>query len=353
MGGATVAKNKGAKKRPGADGKNRKRAEKSGAARPRAARDGYIPFAVRFKAWWEGVDPADLLEPSGKAKDDAGKIVIDGDAPEETGRWPESRRALCSRIWAKMENDEVVGPGGSDYSVELAKPMSLNEKKSAIDLGAGLGGGTRRLNGVLGVWVTGYELDEELAGHANELSRMHGQERRAPVHHLDEENFELPEKKADGILLRERFYRVRNKPKFLDTVFEGLKPRGHLIMTDFVLTDEAAAADPLVEKWLAIEAQVHEQSEEPPLWTKADFKKALLEKRLDLRIFEDETDKFAGLIREGWAQFVEGLEKSEMTRTFVDNMMREAEYWLILNKVLESGKVRYIRIHGIRGGETL
>ena len=328
--------------------------DKKASASLQPANDGYIPFAIRFKAWWEGVEVASLL-----AKGDADSapaaagISVESEPDEEEGRWSEGRLTLCQRLWEKDEGDEVVHPGGAAYTVELAKPMALDSSKSAADLSAGLGGGTRKLAASLDLWVTGFEPDPELAEHAMTLSRKHGQDRRAPIAPLDEETFDLGEKRLDGVLMRERLFRFRNKQRAIDGLFRALKPRGHLVLTDFVLADDAAASDPTVVGWLKREAAFGPTGQEPTLWTKADVKKALLAKKLDLRIFEDESEKYSGLIRGGWAQFVDGLDKGEMTRRFVDDMMREAEYWLHLGRALESGKLIYLRAHAIRGGETV
>lgn len=328
-----------------------------GGRRSNPVPDGPIPFAIRIKAWWEGVDPRRLMK-AGRAMGAGGGAEPPARGPaeasaEEAGRWPVSRRSFCQRLWGEDENDEVVRPGGSQYSLELAKPMGLDSSKSAIDLAAGLGGGTRRLASALDLWIVGYESDAELAGHAMDLSRRHGQERRAPIHALDEETFDLPERSVDGILMRERLNRIRNKPKLLDTAFNALRPRGHLIITDFVLRDEAALADPLVAQWLRVDAKRASDGFESTLWTKADLKRELLSKRLDLRIYEDESEKYSNMLRAGWARFADGLDKAEMTETFGKMMLGEAEYWLLLGNALDSGALRYVRAHCIRGGETL
>ena len=319
-----------------------------------AADDGYIPFALRFKAWWEGIEAASLMPGDPGAEDAASKITVDPEPEEEEGgRWPEPRRAFCTRLWGIGEEDEVVHPGGADYTVALAKPMALDSSKSTFDLSAGLGGGTRKLAATLDLWVKGFELDADLAEHAMALSKKHGHDRRAPVEPLIEDALSLGEGKADGILMRERLYRVRNKAKFLDDLFAALKPRGHIVLTDFVLCDEAAATDPIISAFLAQEAKASPARQEPALWTMADHKKRLLEKSLDLRIYEDESEKFSTMIRAGWGQFVGGLSKADLSRRFVDEMMRVAEFWLILCKALESGKFVYVRAHGIRGGESV
>eukprot|EP00752_Nemacystus_decipiens_P001141 g1141.t1 len=314
----------------------------------------YIPLKIRFKAWWEGVDPVEMMRGADPARAaEAARITVDPPAEEPHGPWPPSRLALCRRLWDVEEDDEVVEPGGAAYTGELYKPMGLDSTKSGFDLSAGLGGGIRKLAKERDLWLTGYEIDHDLAEEAMRLSTMRGLERRCPVKPLREGELDLGEKRADAVMLRERLYIVKNKQKLLDDVFTALRPRGHLVLTDFVLTSEAAVDDPVVAGWLKQAEQRSPTGSSLHLWTMTDVKKGILSNRMDLRIFEDETEKYLGLVQAGWARFVGGLTKAEMTRPFVDDMMREAEYWLYLSKALESGKLRYLRAHAIRGGETL
>ncbi|MCR9218894.1 MAG: class I SAM-dependent methyltransferase [Alphaproteobacteria bacterium] len=317
-------------------------------------RDPYIPLKIRFKAWWEGVDPLELMRGADPARAAAAaKITVDPPADEPLGPWPPSRVALCRRLWDVDEDDEVVEPGGAAYTAELYKPMGLDSTKSGFDLSAGLGGGIRKLAKERDLWLTGYELEPDLAAEAMRLSTQHGMERRCPIKPLDEEALDLGERRCDGVMLRERLHRIRNKQKLLDDIFTALKPYGHLVLTDLVLESESAADHPVVAGWLKRAEERAADGSTLHLWTKADVKKGILSNRMDLRIFEDETEKYLGLVQGGWARFVGGLTKAEMTRPFVDDMMREAEYWLYLSKALESGKLRYLRAHAIRGGETL
>lgn len=308
--------------------------------------DGYIPFSIRFKAWWEGLEPGALVTKKPGAPVSAAAIQID--EPEEPGKtWPESRLSFCRRLWQIEDEDEVVEPGGAEYTGWLLKPMNLSAEVSAIDLSAGLGGGTRKSCKDLNTYIDGYEMDTELAEEAAHLSKKHGVDKRVPIHAYDPESLELPVKKFMGALCRERLYRINHKESYLQTVFNSLRPRGHLIVTDFVVIKASDEDHPTIQAWLA------RAPEGVRLWTAEDCRKTIVGYGMDMRICEDETDRFRSILLKGWAQFVGGLTKQDLTRDFINDMMREAEYWLMLIRALESGKLRYYRYHAMRGAESI
>jgi SAM-dependent methyltransferase len=338
-----------------AKGRTAKAARKpaSGATGRRSRPDGYIPLKIRFKAWWEGIDPAKLM-PGANAPlaPEAAEITVNPPAEAPASPWPTARLALCRRLWEVDETDEVVEPGGAAYAIELYRPMGLDSTKSGFDLSAGLGGAVRRMAKERDLWIAGFELDRDLAAEAMRLSVAHGLEKRCPIKPLDEGSLQLGERRSDGVMLRDRLHLFHNKQKLLDGVFTALRPRGHLILTDFVLKSDAAIEDKAVAGWLK-RAAARAPAAPPLPWTLGDVKRTILANRMDLRIFEDETEKYLSLVRGGWARFVAGLSREELTRSFVDEMMREAEYWVHLCRALESGKLRHVRAHAIRGAETL
>lgn len=310
-----------------------------------------VPLSVRFKAWWEGVDPEVLLkESSGDPeidKEDPNSIHVDGEVteiPQEMAgpRWPEDRVAFCRRLWEADEKDEVVHPGGADFTRTLFKPMPLDSSKSALDLSAGLGGGTRKMAKEEGLWMTGMEEDVELAELAAELSVQHGMGKKCPISGFDPATLELPERKFDGVLIRERLYNHPDKKHTLREVAKTLRPGGHIVLTDFVVASEEKRGEKAVANWLNRAAK----GAHP--WTVADHKKALKELNFDIRISEDETDDYHMMILEGWQRFVDALSKPDLTREFVNRMMPEAEAWLLLTRALESGGLRYHRFHAIK-----
>lgn len=326
------------------------------------AGDGYIPFLERFKGWWNGGAPPERVRKRRTAPNtrkpretappqeqsgapDPQAITVDEPSDTDAGpRWPDSRVDFCRRLWAVDDEDEMVEPGGAAYCADLLKPTAVDSSKAALDLSAGLGGGVRYLAKQSGLWMTGMEPDEELAERAHELSCAHGMARRAPITAYDPEKLRLPKRKYYVILMRERLYRVRDKGEALKTIRGALKPQGHLILADFALAQDSSAEAKAVTAWTALEP------ERPPLWTMEQYRRALRSVGVDLRVFEPDSERYRGLILGGWARLVDGLRREELTRPFVDNMMREAEYWVRLARALESGELVYLRAHCMRKG---
>lgn len=308
------------------------------------AADGYIPFAIRFQAWWEGLDPSALLaRPEDRARPNP--LAIEIDTPADAGptiRWPDSRVAFCRRLWEDGPNDEVVHPGGALTTFELMKPMGLSSECSAADLSAGIGGGTRRAATEIDTYVDGFESDPELADLGARLSRRHGMQRKANVQPYEHDKLEIQAAKYTGILVRERVYQFARKDIFLEQCFTALKPGGHLIITDLNAPRSSAKPHGSIAAWKKREG------EPVDLWTTDQMAGAITRLGMNIRIKKDESDIYKSRLLKGWARFVAGLSREDLTRDFVNDMMREAEYWLMQIRALESGDLRYYRYHAIK-----
>lgn len=307
-----------------------------------------IPFRIRFKAWWEGVDPESYLrrESDDPGHEDADAIHVD-DSPDEETSWPESRVSFLTRLWGGEDQEEVVHPGGTEYTLMLAKPLGLNETKTVLDLCAGLGGGTRELSKQFNLWIEGMEADDELANLANDLSIKHGMEKRAPIQTFDPVKLELPEKRYDAIMIRESMFAYPTRESLIEKAFNALKPRGHLLITDYVLKNQESIDNRAFAIW-------QENHPAKPLpWTMGEYKRAVLNLSMNLHIHEDRTDEYRKLVLDGWSTYVNQLTKSDLDRDTVNELMHEAQYWLRLVRALETGELRYMRIHATRGSETI
>ncbi len=313
--------------------------------------DGYIPFMVRFKAWWEGLEPEAMIArvsdgDTGNSASSPSAAAIEVDVPdpeEQVLVWPESRLSFCRRLWGRQF--DVVCPGQSEFSVELVRPMALNNQNSLLDLSAGLGGGSRKVHMELGVWVTGMERDAELAAHADEISNIKGVARQVPVSAYDPQTVAFKPASFDGALIREMLHELPLKSAFLRKVSEAIRPFGHIVITDLMLRDEEAAEDVNVKAWLTQEPENATPS------VAGDYTQMLESMGFDVRVEKDESKTYTGQISRSWAEFVQGLSREDLTRDFVNQMMKEAEYWMARSRALESGALRLYRIHAIKDAE--
>ena len=303
----------------------------------------YARFRRRFHAWWEGVELPPEEEDAGA---DAQPLLLDTEAPPGDERdWPESA-AERAKLWPirRIEAAELIWgsscilPGGVDYTVLLAKPLGLTPALSLLDLAAGLGGGTRALAEAFGVWVTGLERDRDLAAEGEERSNRSKFAKKAPVRGFDPEKFELKKRSFDCIFARELFCSVNDKQALFQALQRGLKDRGQLLFTDYVLGPAPGAA---FAKWLEGERQ---PSFPMPL---AELLALLEGLTFDVRIAEDESETYRGHIMAAWSRLAEDLQGGRIPRHLLARVVEEAERWARFVHVLNAGELRFYRFHAL------
>src|SRR5262245_48857497 len=121
-------------------------------------------FGKKLHAWWEGYElPAQETDAQPQAA--ATPAPAAADAPPADA-WSKSRIKVAELIWG----DGFNFPGSADHVVELVKPFGLNKEKSLLDLGCGLGGGTRAIAKEFGSYCEGMEHSPALAKAGMEMS---------------------------------------------------------------------------------------------------------------------------------------------------------------------------------------
>ena len=302
----------------------------------------YARFRRKFNAWWEGIE----LPPEEADQDLADEpLLLDTEAPLiEEGDWPESaeeraklwpirRIEAAELIWGK----DCILPGGTDYTLLLAKPLGLTPALSLLDLAAGLGGGTRALAESFGVWVTGLEPDADLAVDGQERSKRAKLDKKAPVRRFDPANFELKRRSFDCTLAREMFYKVADKQFLFTAIQRGLKDRGQLLFTDYLLG--AQPPGPAFEKWREAERQpCHPMRLEEllALLTGLNF---------DCRIAEDDSELYRGHVMAAWSRIAGELQNGSIPRHLLARVVEEAERWGRLVHAINAGELRFYRFH--------
>lgn len=303
--------------------------------RRRDAEQGRIPWHVKLKVWWDGLE-VELPKNKPKGKK-AGHSVR---APDANKPWNDHRIDLVQQVWG----DGFDRPGGAELVVELVKPLGLDASMTVLDIGAGLGGGTRAICSAFDVWITGLEQDKDLAQVGQELSNIAGMGKKAPIYQEDFENLELKERGYDCIFSHETFYQVHAKSDLLHMIEHGLKPGGHLVFTDYLLADVSADSEN-ISAWRERETLM------PHLWNVNDYREALKELKLDIRISENITPRIITAIKHGWASYMEKAKQSGALAEHGDLIMREAELWMRRLKVLETGEVKMYRFHALKKNE--
>ena len=231
-------------------------------------------------------------------------------------------------------------PGGEAHVLELVKPLALNPAMSMLDAAAGLGGPARAIAHCFGTYVTGLERDEELAKRGMEMSILQGMQKRAPVSACDPENLQLRAGTYDRILGRQVASIVANRERFLLALVTALKARGHLLLTDFVL-EPKVGTKPEISIWAGLPPR------RPDLWTLGQYTDCLTKLGLEIRVTEDTTRKYHGLILTGWTRLLDTVDLRHMPRKHVPSLLDEAEAWVRTIRALESGALRVFRFHAI------
>ncbi|MCC7045310.1 MAG: methyltransferase domain-containing protein [Alphaproteobacteria bacterium] len=347
-------------------------AESKSNARPALRR-----AAVRFRAWWDGADPGKLVDEIAAMAEKA--------APEES-RDAQSMRTRLKAWWdgsdagaetetpllaqtvpapveeraptpgaapakprlrlppEKLESLTVLWGAGfrepldKTYVPDLLKPFALNEKMSVVDLGAGLGGGTRAVAERYKVWVTGMEPDAEYAQAAMQLSIKTGMKTRAPVVAYDIEKLALAKRRYNCVYAMETFHRARNKRALFAAIAGGVSVDGQVLFTDLVLRKPRAVTAE-VKAWMEAEPFASHP------WSGEETAAMLKELGFDTRINEDMTAKYRRLGLLGWKECLERLAGKRPPRPVLLQLLEDAELWVRRLRALDSGALQLRRYH--------
>ncbi len=313
-----------------------------------------LNLKTRLHAWWEGYDLSGVKGRKGDGGEEhaaatsappppaapAPSSPSHGPGVNRWGKplWTATRIEVAEKLWGEGFNT----PGGHDHIPYLVKPLGLNPAMSVLDLSAGLGGTSRVMAAKYGCWVTGLEASEALAKEGMVRSFKAGLEKKAPVEPYDPERFSYP-KRVDAIFYKEGMFSVADKEQMFDGMEMALKPRGHLLMTDYVV-DPSAAGARAVQHWCDKEPM------QPHLWSKERMAAAFAQRNLDLRIGEDITDTHRTAIVAAIQGLIDHLERHHLDRETKIAVMDEVEMWVRRVAALEAG-MKVFRFYALKPAE--
>ena len=304
-----------------------------------------ITTLLRLKAWWHGVDVADLM-PAANAADerdgDASTVADTDEVATLEAEWGEDRIAAIEALWGHGH----VRPGGDTFTLNFVRPMALTPAMSIIDMRAGLGGSARALVDAFGLWIAGYEPVEALAAAGHERSIYGGMARKAPIQTYDPTELELKEGRYDAAIAFELFSRIRDKTTLFQTVVKALKEPGQVMFTEFALKSKGEPA-PEVVAWRAVEPDVSD------LLTLQEYREMCEEADLDVRICDDFSEDYRRAALVGWAAAVEQFKPGTHEPPVVAKMLDEAERWGRRLAAIDSGALRVVRIHALKKSKEL
>jgi cyclopropane fatty-acyl-phospholipid synthase-like methyltransferase len=299
---------------------------------------------ARLRAWWEGYDVPGFAQKkpdNAPAAPQAGRKAATADEGlDRWGKplWSATRIQVIEQLWGKG----FTTPGANEHVPNLVKPFGLNPSMTVLDVAAGLGGATRAMVAKYGCWAVGLEGSPMLAKLGMERSVMAGLAKQAPVELFNPEAFSFP-KRVDTILCKEGMFTVSDKNQLFDGMELCLKPRGQILITDYVVEPGKEDAGP-VQGWVQHEPQ------EPKLWTLAQMTEAFAQRNLDLRIAEDITATQHKLIVDGIKGLATHMEKHHLDQDTKIAVMGEVEMWARRIAAMSSG-VRVYRFYALKPPE--
>jgi cyclopropane fatty-acyl-phospholipid synthase-like methyltransferase len=300
-------------------------------------KDDYVPFLLRFQAWWEGVEPGVLMRRRRKTPPlRSRRIDVGSSASLRHGesRWTKKRLQIVQRIYG----EGFIHVGGLKYTKPFLARLGLNESMSVLDLSSGLGGLGRYLASNYGSWVTGLEAEKELAEIGMRMSEHAGLKEKAPLKVFDPEHVEILDRRYHCILMRERLHTVKNKRRLLRQMADSLAPGGKMVLMEFVVVDNDAKESELIKAWCKAE------HETPSLWSEDELKNDVYSLKLELTAYGSVSESYCQALLKDWEGFTKGLKKEELDQEFVDIMMQEAELNKSRAAAMKAGLLKIVRL---------
>jgi SAM-dependent methyltransferase len=330
---------------------NKPNGESGGAKRARAAKPAKAPsgasFKERFRAWWHGHEPprraasrdgdagheasADAPVANHPAAKDPPSAPVDPTPPPAD---PTLR--IAHIVWSPG----FLWPGGAKLARELATPLGLDSSATLIEIGSGLGGAARTVATELGTYVSGYDLDAEVAAEAAVQAKVHNLDERVNIGRLDPKRPNLRPDFYGAALVRETLYRVEDKDLLLREVLAALKKDRPFAIFDLFAGNDPPT--PALAAWIALEPN-------PVHLSRIDKLQTFLEGRqVEVRVTEDDSELYCQLAQGAWAQIVGRLDRRTLTKDLVLPLVREVERWTRRIAALQAGDLKVWRVVGIK-----
>lgn len=302
-------------------------------------------FKQRFHAWWNGYDVdaarsrqrAAQESRSAPERDESGGDAPTGAAGGRTSDWDAVRRKMAEDVWSPG----FIVPGGNAYVEELVNGCGLTAAETLLEIGVGMGGGTRTIIAKFGNYVTGYESDPQLAEEARRQAVAFDMDGKLEVISVPFDSLQVRRSFFRAALMRDVLFTVEDKEPLLETVCSGLKSgESHLVISDFMRAPDGEG--PALKAWME-----GETNEVYP-WTLAELKSCLKHCAVKFRIEEDQSERYCQMVATAWSEYLATLKGKEVSEALGHRVMKEAAYWTRRVAALESGALRYYVVKAVK-----
>lgn len=276
----------------------------------------------KLHSWWEGTnsDAGEIPENTPQSRNPANETV------QILPAWNTPRVQVMQALWGSGWSR----PGGIDDWMRLVAPLALNSSMSIGHVGAGLGAGTRLIASKHHLWVTGYEMDGELAHAAHEMSVLAGLEKRAGIQTVDLSSFTPKPRSFDCVLLTSPIAESKREA-VLYKIEAALKPHGQLLLVDWTRGGTGT---------------------EDGLWHIEHYRRLLSTLQFDIRVCEDESEHYYDLIIDGFMDLMNDQSRLALIKSHPRVLWAQMEEWATRAMVLKNGTQRSFRIHAFKTGIT-
>ena len=278
-------------------------------------------------------------EPKKPAADKVAAAAAKGAPKAEKKTWPANRLNVIERLWG----ERYTTPGGAMRVKQFAPLLHLDEKKSLLLLGAGLGGISETLIEDTGVWITGLEPDPELAEMGKASMARAGHKRKAPIHHSDMEAPKFKPKSFDGMLSLDGIHFVKDKKALFEAVTESLRLNAEMLFVTYVLPN----TDPPSKK---VEIWSKHQSLPVHLWPAQAMMGMLGQLDVEVRPPDDITREFRNGVLQAWVNFLSTMDRKELLDKAAD-VVGECEAWADMITAIDAGELKILKFNCIRIAE--
>jgi len=256
---------------------------------------------------------------------------------KKASEWSPTRMKVAQGLWTPG----FVVPGGAAYVEELVNGCGLSAAETMLEIGVGLGGGTRAIIGRFGNYVTGYERDASLASEARKQAITHNLDSKLEVINAEPDKLKLKKNYFRAALVRDVLFTVEKKEALLEKVATSLKEgQAQMVITDLLF--DAKSEAPELQRWIAAEPQ--------PVypWSLDALKAALAKINVIPRTAEDESDRYRRMVIKAWKDYLDKVDSEMLTSEIGPQVVHEAEFWARRLAAIEAGVLQYVHVVGVR-----
>lgn len=299
-----------------------------------------VPVVRRLHAWWEGYDLDTMPSARSaktKARDNAAFDEMFEAEKLRAFEWSPTRKKVVQDLLAPG----FVVPGSAAYVEELVNGCGLSAAETMLEIGVGMGGGTRTIIDKFGNYVTGYERDPVLADEARKQALTHDIDSKVEIVTANPGKLKLKKNYYRAALIRDVLFTVENKTELLEKVVASLKQgEAQVIITDLLFEDDPGSAE--LERWMTAEP-------DPVFpWTLDELKKTLVKLKVVPRIANDESERYRRMVVDSWKAYLVRLDGAAPSTQVGAQIVHEAEFWARRLAAIATGKLRYVHVVGIK-----